>query len=146
MKDYTSNTPEFSEHIQILEATDPVHADNVNVSTEQLLQNTLCNHQMIEKMHLSGRDIVVPAASWSGSAAPYTVDITLQGAASDSTVYVLPHPDITPVQYKALAEAAIIGGDQGEGTVRLKAYGTKPTVDLPLRFLVSGIEEGGETE
>lgn len=138
MKDYTSNTPEFSEHIQILEATDPGHADNVNVSTEQLLQNTLCNHQMIKKMQLSEADIIIPSATWAGTEAPYTADITVQGAAVDSTVYVLPHPEITPAQYEALAGASIVGGDNGNGVLRLKAYGKKPVIDLPLRFLITG--------
>lgn len=41
MKDYTSADPVFSETIEIIEATDPGHADNVNVATKQLLQNTL---------------------------------------------------------------------------------------------------------
>lgn len=41
MKDYTTSVPEFSDSIKILETTDPGHADNVNVTTIQLLQNTL---------------------------------------------------------------------------------------------------------
>lgn len=138
MKEYTSNTPEFSEHIQITEPTDPAHADNVNAAPMQLLQNTLYNHQMIKKMQLSEADIIIPAAAWSGSTAPYTADITVQGAAVDSTVYVLPHPEITPAQYEALAGASIVGGDNGNGVLRLKAYGKKPGIDLPLKFLITG--------
>lgn len=41
MKDYTTSAPEFSGSIKILETTDPGHADNVNITTIQLLQNTL---------------------------------------------------------------------------------------------------------
>lgn len=41
MKDYTTSVPEFSDSIKILETTDPGHADNVNVTTIQLFQNTL---------------------------------------------------------------------------------------------------------
>lgn len=41
MKDYTSESPVFSEKIRILDISDPGHADHVNEATEQLLQNTL---------------------------------------------------------------------------------------------------------
>ena len=138
MKEYTSSTPVFSESIRITDTKDPGHADNVNAAPKQLLQNTLCNRQMIEQMQLSEVDITVSADMWVGTAAPYVASITVQGAAADCTIYVLPHPQITAVQYQALAEASIIGGDQAEETVQLKAYGVKPAMDLPLRFLVSG--------
>lgn len=49
MKDYTTDTPEFSDSIKILEPTDPGHADNVNVTTKQLLQNTLVNNKNLNE-------------------------------------------------------------------------------------------------
>ena len=50
MKDYTCDSPVFSESIKTLTPTDPGHADNVNVTTEQLLQNTLVNKQRIDAL------------------------------------------------------------------------------------------------
>ncbi|MCM1045651.1 MAG: tail fiber domain-containing protein [Candidatus Gastranaerophilales bacterium] len=41
MKSYTNGNPQFSESIQITEATDLSHADNVNPAPMQLLQNDL---------------------------------------------------------------------------------------------------------
>lgn len=41
MKNYTNDSPYFSESVQILETTDTNHADNFNVSTKQLFENTL---------------------------------------------------------------------------------------------------------
>ena len=41
MKEYTNSSPVFSDTIQVLEEGDPGHADNVNVTTEQLLDNDL---------------------------------------------------------------------------------------------------------
>ena len=41
MKEYTNSSPVFSDAIQVLEEGDPGHADNVNVTTEQLLDNDL---------------------------------------------------------------------------------------------------------
>lgn len=43
MKEYTSDSPVFSESINITEPSDPAHADNVNAAPMQLLQNTLHN-------------------------------------------------------------------------------------------------------
>ena len=43
MREYTSESPEFSESIRVVEITDRTHADNVNAAPEQLLQNTLRN-------------------------------------------------------------------------------------------------------
>ena len=41
MKNYTNKNPEFSDSIQIMETTDTNHAENVNVTTRQLMDNTL---------------------------------------------------------------------------------------------------------
>lgn len=43
MKDYTSSNPEFKAVIKVVEPTDPAHADNINASVKQLLQNTMAN-------------------------------------------------------------------------------------------------------
>lgn len=50
MKDYTNETPVFSESIRVTETSDPAHADNINMAPIQIFQNTLCNHDSIEKI------------------------------------------------------------------------------------------------
>lgn len=50
MKEYTNTQPEFSKSIQVVETTDPAHADNINAATKQLLQNTLANRQLIGEL------------------------------------------------------------------------------------------------
>ena len=50
MKNYTTSRPEFSDTIKILEVGDPGHADNVNVTTMQLLANTLANRILLEAL------------------------------------------------------------------------------------------------
>lgn len=135
---------EYTEQVRRWDNDTEASGSEMGEDIEKLLNNDAYLKEQVEQMQLSEVDIVVSPDSWAGAAAPFSSDITLQGAAADCTVYVLPHPQITPAQYKALAEASIIGGDQGECTVQLKAYGIKPAVDLPLRFLVSGMagEEG----
>lgn len=49
MKKYTNSSPVFSDSIQVLEEGDPGHADNVNVTTKQLLDNDLKLKDAISK-------------------------------------------------------------------------------------------------
>lgn len=58
MKEYTSNSPVFSESIEIPEATDTNHVNNLNPAPMQLLQNTLANRKAIENI---GQDITSSA-------------------------------------------------------------------------------------
>lgn len=41
LREYTTSSPAFSDKINIVETTDPAHADNINAATKQLLENTL---------------------------------------------------------------------------------------------------------
>ncbi len=50
MKDYMTDSPEFSKSIRIVETSDPAHADNVNAAPKQLLQNTLANRAAINTL------------------------------------------------------------------------------------------------
>lgn len=50
MKEYKNTSPVFTDAIQIVETTDPAHADNINMGPIQLLQNTLSNREFIRKM------------------------------------------------------------------------------------------------
>lgn len=50
MKEYTSSAPVFSGSIQVVETTDPAHADNINAAPKQLLQNTLALYTYIEEL------------------------------------------------------------------------------------------------
>ena len=47
MKDYTNSSAEFSNTIKILETSDTNHADNINTTTKQLLDNTIANNREI---------------------------------------------------------------------------------------------------
>ncbi len=64
MKEYTNSSPVFSDTIQVLEEGDPGRADNVNVTTEQLLDNDLrlkdaiCKKQKIEMLPAGQTSIV----------------------------------------------------------------------------------------
>lgn len=48
MKDYQNDNAAFSSTIKILETTDDNHADNINVTTKQLLDNTVSNKKALD--------------------------------------------------------------------------------------------------
>lgn len=85
-------------------------------------------------------DVTLLAANWTGSAAPYTYTLTLSGVTAPGTneskqdwTFAI-DPDDADVD--ELRAADIIDGGQAVDTVILKARGTKPTRDIPVRVTV----------
>lgn len=78
------------------------------------------------------------SASWTGTAAPYTYTISNSAITATSTQELSPATDITADQLSALQAANIIDGGQAAGSMTLKAFGEKPSVDIPVRIIVKG--------
>lgn len=78
------------------------------------------------------------SASWVGSVAPYTYTLSVTGVTPTSVQEILPTTDITADQLSALISATIQDGGQSSNTIVLKAWGTKPTIDLPIRIILRG--------
>lgn len=82
------------------------------------------------------------AAKWTGDTAPYTIAVAVDGVTATNDVQVLP-ADWTTEQAEAWAEAMILCGTQSVGALTLKAYGDKPTVNIPVKILIGDeVEEG----
>lgn len=76
--------------------------------------------------------ITLTASLWQGSEAPFTFRVHLSGVTATSNQDVTFTPDATKEQIKALQIANIVGGEQGTGYFVLRAFGKKPTIDVPL--------------
>lgn len=50
MKTYETDSPQFSETLNIVEPTDPVHADLVNGINKELFENTLVVKKQIDEV------------------------------------------------------------------------------------------------
>lgn len=83
-------------------------------------------------------NVTLPTASWTGDSAPYSYNLSVTGVTATSNQEFLPALGITTEQLEALQGANIQDGGQAEGTVTLKAFGTKPTIDLPIRIILRG--------
>lgn len=78
------------------------------------------------------------ASGWMGENAPYIYNLSVTGVTATSNQELLPALDITAEQLTALQAANIQDNDQYEGTVSLKAFGTEPTINLPIRIILRG--------
>lgn len=74
------------------------------------------------------------AETWSNG----TYTITNDLITSTSNQEIIPAVGITAEQYKAMGAAMIVDGGQSAGSLTLKALGTVPTIDIPIRVIFRG--------
>ena len=88
-------------------------------------------------MNSNSFDMVLTAANWTGENAPYSYVITKDGLAASSLCDILFNPQ-TDKTVLALAAYKIAGYKQETGKVTIYAWGEKPSIDLPITFVVRG--------
>jgi hypothetical protein len=82
--------------------------------------------------------LTLAAASWTGSAAPYTYTISTTAVRitpKSLQVVKLNSSDSAVAAAAAAAEIDVDDASQAANTIVLKAYGTKPTVGLPVKII-----------
>lgn len=77
-------------------------------------------------------DAVLTAAGWSGSEAPYTQTVAVSGVTADSNGTVGVSESATDAQYQSAMIAMLRKTAQADGSITVKAYGEKPTVNIPI--------------
>lgn len=88
----------------------------------------------IKALNSVTKSFTLSASSWSSGT--YTISDSLITASSNQEI--LPATNITAAQYNALSKAQIIDGGQSAGKLTLKALGTVPTIDIPIRIIFRG--------
>lgn len=84
-------------------------------------------------------NITLASGTWAGGSAPYLYGLTIAAVTDTNVVEVMPNYEtITDAQLTALESAQIKKIRQVAGSVVLYAYGTKPTVDIPIIVIVRG--------
>lgn len=79
-------------------------------------------------------DLQLYAETWNNG----TYTITSELITSTSNQEIIPAIGITAEQYKAMGAAMIVDGGQSAGSLTLKALGTVPTINLPIRIIFRG--------
>ncbi len=78
----------------------------------------------------------INSSGWSGTAAPYTNTLTVTGILADPVVYILDTTaGATDAQVNAFDYGRIRVSAQATGSMSLKAYGVKPTINIPVRII-----------
>lgn len=112
-----------------------VFSSNVSLKAKYDALNSAMNNKANKSTELS---LTLSASSWIGSSAPYTYALTATGVTLTSNQELLPTTGITQTQLDALQSANIQDAGQSTDTINLKAFGTKPTVDIPIRVILRG--------
>ena len=93
----------------------------------------------------AGKDAVTSAVSltiastaWTGDEAPYTATVTCNGVTASNHIIVGAGGALTAEQQSAMAAAMIVCTGQGTNTITLSAYGTVPSIDLPVNVMIVG--------
>ena len=85
------------------------------------------------------QNVTLSSSSWSGSAAPYSYTVSNSNVTSTTQVIeVMPSNGATNNQLQAYLNAGLCGGVTGSGTITIKAFGKKPTVNIPITIVVRG--------
>ena len=78
------------------------------------------------------------ASAWAGASAPFTCEFPVAGVTATSNQEILPALTITVDQLKSFQKGNVVDNGQLEGNIKLKAFGIKPTYDVPLRIILRG--------
>ena len=81
-------------------------------------------------------DTVLSASDWTGSVAPFTYTLSVNGVTATSVNEISYKYSNNNTQITAYQSALLRDGGQSAGKIILKATGTKPTVDIPITIIV----------
>ena len=83
-------------------------------------------------------DVILLPLSWVGTTSPFTYTVSaITNVSTTSIIHILPSINITSEEYTAYTNAKLIDGGIVSNTVTVKAVGTKPTINIPIRIIVS---------
>lgn len=81
---------------------------------------------------------IITPSNWVGSIAPYTLTIVNENIKELSEITINLTNNMSAAEIQAYQSANIFGGIQTNGSLELKAYGDKPTINIPLTVLIGG--------
>lgn len=84
----------------------------------------------------------IKSNDWTQLSNYYQCQITDNHIKSNSNIMIIPGLNITKSELSELQDANIIdGGNQQNGKIYLKAYGTVPKNNLPIRIIINSLEQ-----
>ena len=113
---------------------DTFGAADINATNTAVNCNSANISALQQTIKTTAKNITLTAASWSSGS--YTIRDSLITATSNQEI--IPAPSISADQYKALVKASIVATGQTAGAITIKAFGTTPTIDIPITVIFRG--------
>lgn len=83
------------------------------------------------------KNVTLTASKWSGTTgSAFVYIINVDGVTTSTDVQILPRNTIAYEQGLAWASAMILTATANNGTIILRAFGEKPTIDIPITVLI----------
>ena len=84
-------------------------------------------------------DITLSTSGWSGSEPPYTYTISNSSITdTNEAVEIAPNNSATNEQLLAYMACGLCGGTISVGKIVLKAFGKKPSTNIPIVMIIRG--------
>jgi hypothetical protein len=118
--------------------TKPLESEyyNINVHNENMDKlDTAINARALKSKSYTA---TLTAAGWTGSSAPYTQTVTVSGLPAGAKGTVGLADAATDEQYEAAVAAMLRKTAQASNSITIKAYGEKPSVNIPIVVLEVG--------
>lgn len=109
-------------------------AADINATNQAVNANSTNISALQQTIKTTTKNITLTAASWSGGS--YTISDSLITASSIQEI--IPAPSISADQYKALVKASIVATGQSVGSITIKAFGTVPSINIPVTVIFRG--------
>ena len=109
-------------------------AADINATNQAVNANAANVTALQQKIKTTTKNITLTAASWSNGS--YTISDSLITASSIQEI--IPATNISADQYKALVKASIVATGQSVGSITIKAFGTTPTINIPITVIFRG--------
>ena len=82
--------------------------------------------------------VTLNASGWTGTNAPFSYVINNSAFTATNNIELVMPGNVTQQHVEAYQSAMILNGTQSSGSITLKAWGDKPTINLPLSIIVRG--------
>ena len=84
-------------------------------------------------------DVTLNSGSWSGSEPPYAYTISNSSITDiNEAVEIAPNNSATNEQLLAYMACGLCGGTISSGKIVLKAFGSKPEINIPIVMIIRG--------
>ena len=76
------------------------------------------------------------SSGWVGEESLYSNTLVIEGVTENTDICILPSSNWTTVEIEAWGNAGILTGEQTTNSITLKAFGEKPSIDIPISILI----------